>query len=109
MQLWSAGLRYQTIVFRIRFLHETGLALLFGLIMGAVVRYGVTDLGTDPYILKVRPYRLEHSNSSKESLPDVLLLMAHGKTTESLRNKTLAYTFKGEVKDIDNINQVKIS
>jgi hypothetical protein len=40
------------------------------------------------------------------SLPDILLLEARGKARENLLNKTLAYTFKGEVKDIDNINQV---
>ncbi len=37
-----------------RYLHETGLALVFGLIMGAVIRYGVTDLGQDPTSMKVK-------------------------------------------------------
>jgi len=93
---------------KFRFLHETGLALLFGLIMGAVVRYGVTDLGSGPKTMKVRPYRsFENPTSSKVSMPDILLLEARGKARENMLNKTLAYTFKGEVKDIDNINQVR--
>ena len=28
---------------RIRYLHETGLALVYGLVIGAVIRYGVAD------------------------------------------------------------------
>ena len=75
--------------------------------MGAIVRYGVTDLGSGPNIMKVRPYHYhEPVNGSQVGLPDILLLEARGKARETLMNKTLAYTFKGEVKDIDNINQV---
>ncbi len=89
-----------------RFLHETGLALLFGLIMGAIVRYGVTDLGAGPNIMTVKPHFHKTVNGSQVGLPDIVLLEAYGKARETLMNKTLAYTFKGEVKDIDNINQV---
>ena len=28
---------------RIRYLHETGLALVYGLVIGAIIRYGVSD------------------------------------------------------------------
>ena len=57
--------------------------------------------------MKVRPYHYhEPVNGSQVGLPDILLLEARGKARETLMNKTLAYTFKGEVKDIDNINQV---
>ena len=83
--------------------------MLFGLIMGAIIRYGVTDLGSGLKTMKVRPFRYHESvNSSQISLPDILLLEARGKTRENFLNKTLAYTFKGEVKDIDNINQVHL-
>ena len=76
--------------------------------MGAIIRYGVTDLGSGLKTMKVRPYRFhEPLNASQISLPDILLLEARGKARENFLNKTLAYTFKGEVKDIDNINQVK--
>jgi hypothetical protein len=83
------------------------LALLFGLLVGALVRYGFTGLGSAPKILKVRPYRsFDNLNATRVSLPDILLLEARGRPRDSLLNKTLAYTFKGEVKDIDNISQV---
>ena len=39
---------------RIRYLHETGLALFYGLIIGAIVRYGINGFG-DQTIMKVRP------------------------------------------------------
>ncbi len=76
--------------------------------MGAIVRYGVTDLGYGPNIMKVKPQYRYHEpvNGSQAGLPDILLLEATGKARKTLMNKTLAYTFKGEVKDIDNINQV---
>ena len=39
---------------RIRYLHETGLALFYGLIIGAIVRYGINGFG-DQTIMKVKP------------------------------------------------------
>ena len=41
---------------RIRYLHETGLALLYGLVVGAIIRYGVNDFGT-LNTLKVQPLK----------------------------------------------------
>lgn len=42
--------------------------------------------------------------------PDILLLeiqtVLSKKAREKLMNKTLAYTFKGEVKDVEKINQI---
>ena len=77
--------------------------------MGAIVRYGVSDLGTAPKIMKVKPMKMVEAVNATVRLPDILLLEAKGgKGSESLLNKTLAYSFKGEVKDIDNINQVQI-
>ena len=39
---------------RIRYLHETGLALFYGLIIGAIVRYGLNGFG-EQSIMKVKP------------------------------------------------------
>ena len=44
---------------RIRYLHETGLALVYGLVIGAIIKYGVKDFGNVD-ILNVQP------NSRKE-------------------------------------------
>lgn len=84
---------------RIRYLHETGLALFYGLIIGAIVKYGVNGF-EDNTIMRVKPV---HKNDLKNGTPDVLWL----EVTEShkhpmLLNRTLAYTFKGEVRDADS-------
>jgi sodium/hydrogen exchanger-like protein 6/7 len=94
---------------RIRFLHETGLALLLGLIMGAIVHYGISGLGSGPMIIKVQPCKNDSGNNSRISLPNILLLEAFVKSNNTLINKTLEYDFRGEVKDIESINQVSIS
>ena len=40
---------------RIRYLHETGLALVYGLIVGAIIKYGFQDFGKATHI-RVKPY-----------------------------------------------------
>ena len=40
---------------RIRYLHETGLALVYGLVIGAIIKYGVKDFGSVT-TLPVKPF-----------------------------------------------------
>ena len=94
---------------RVWFLHETSLALLLGLVMGAIVHYGIAGLGSGPTVMKVVPCKNDTGNSSRISLPNILLLEAIIRSKEVLMNKTLEYTFRGEVKDVDSINHVSIS
>ena len=86
---------------RVRFLHETGLALFYGLIIGAIVRYGINGFG-DQTIMKVKPItNSELKNSTQNGPPDVLWLEVkaiHNKqAVNHLMNKTLAYSFKGKI------------
>lgn len=82
---------------RVSWLHETGLAVIYGLIVGAIIRYAGT---TTPVIhLPVDP---EPDSKYNLSLPpDTLWLQFPGKLTppnaDPVQNKTYAYTFRGPV------------
>jgi len=88
---------------RIRFLHETGLALIYGLIIGAIIRYVITGFGEDQTVMKVKPLSLDQAkNGTKNGPPDVLWLDVSSLPVynkPAVMNKTLAYSFKGEVRD----------
>ncbi len=91
---------------RIRYLHETGLALFYGLIIGAIVRYGVNGFG-EQSVMKVKPIsNNELKNSTQNGPPDQLWLevktMHNKPAVDQLLNKTLVYTFKGEVRDAND-------
>lgn len=96
---------------RIRFLHETGLALFYGLIIGAIVRFAVTGYGSQT-TLRVKPLGSlqELSNNTNTGPPDFLWLdvkAIHSKhARQQLMNKTLAYSFNGEVRDVNNVNAI---
>ena len=80
------------------------MALFYGLIIGAIVRYGINGFG-DLSKIKVKPVNsLEVKNITGP--PDFLWLeisAIHNQPAVShLLNKTLAYSFKGEVRDADN-------
>ncbi|CAL8073970.1 unnamed protein product [Orchesella dallaii] len=71
---------------RIRYLHETGLAVIYGLIVGAIIRYA--SAATPYFHINVVPQNgTEAFNQSVP--PDALWLRL---------NKTYSYVFKGEVK-----------
>ena len=82
---------------RARFLHETGLAIIYGLIIGAIIRY-VGDANssfTTKKVVLVDPKPLE-------APPDSVLvpLVVNDKTesgTTTVTNKTYVYIFRGQL------------
>ncbi|XP_037960713.1 sodium/hydrogen exchanger 6 isoform X3 [Teleopsis dalmanni] len=88
---------------RVSWLHETGLAVIYGLIVGAVIRYA--DTSTTLIHLVVDPQGDPKFNQTIP--PDTLWLNFPGKlaqnTTdkEPIENKTYAYVFRGQVHDVD--------
>ena len=86
---------------RIRYLHETGLALFYGLVIGCAIRYGITDFG-EQTIMAVKPTNHKVMiNGTQNGPPDILWLQVKGihNSTKYTWNKTLAYSFKGEVSE----------
>ncbi|XP_014477754.1 PREDICTED: sodium/hydrogen exchanger 7 isoform X4 [Dinoponera quadriceps] len=85
---------------RLRFLHETGLAVIYGLIIGAIIRYGFTTSST---ILHM-PVVPDNSSKYNQSVPpDTLWLrFPEDKGGGIVKNKTFAYSFRGEIYKEDN-------
>ncbi|XP_039292281.1 sodium/hydrogen exchanger 6 [Nilaparvata lugens] len=83
---------------RFRFLHETGLAVIYGLIVGAMIRYiGST---TTKLHMSVEPQKADRYNLSLP--PDTLWLRYSVKgASGSLVNKTYGYSFRSEVVDLE--------
>ncbi|KOC65499.1 Sodium/hydrogen exchanger 6 [Habropoda laboriosa] len=91
---------------RLRFLHETGLAVIYGLIIGAIIRYGFTTSST---ILHM-PVVPDNSSKYNQSVPpDTLWLrFPEDKGGGVIKNKTFAYSFRGEIYKQDNEIDLKI-
>ncbi|XP_067216190.1 sodium/hydrogen exchanger 7 isoform X6 [Linepithema humile] len=85
---------------RLRFLHETGLAVIYGLIIGAIIRYGFTPSST---ILHM-PVVPDNTSKYNQSVPpDTLWLrFPEDKGGGIIKNKTFAYSFRGEIHKEDN-------
>ncbi|XP_021702077.1 sodium/hydrogen exchanger 7 isoform X10 [Aedes aegypti] len=87
---------------RVSWLHETGLAVIYGLIVGAIIRYAGTK--TPIIHLSVEP---EPEAKFNQSLPpDSLWLVFPGKlpneaNTPTRANKTYSYSFRGEVAKLE--------
>ncbi|XP_063700085.1 sodium/hydrogen exchanger 7 isoform X3 [Culicoides brevitarsis] len=90
---------------RVAWLHETGLAVIYGLIVGAIIRYAGT---TTPVVhLKVIP-ETEAPKYNLSIPPDTLWFDFPGRTQAQVvnnegpkQNKTYAYTFRSQVVGIE--------
>ncbi|EEB20474.1 sodium/hydrogen exchanger, putative [Pediculus humanus corporis] len=86
---------------RLRFLHETGLAVIYGLIVGALIRY--TGSSNSVTHVSVHP-----QNNTKYNLtvpPDTLWFKfphKHVNSNSIINSKTYSYTFRGEIVDVEN-------
>merc|ERR1712013_665360 len=88
---------------KVAFVHSSGLAIIYGLVIGAIIRYGVVD------DIAVTSLRVKPANSShlkvildQSGPPDQLKLKTAkdlGTIEEEFKNKTWLYEFKGEVAD----------
>ncbi|XP_050088914.1 sodium/hydrogen exchanger 7 isoform X2 [Anopheles aquasalis] len=87
---------------RVSWLHETGLAVIYGLIVGAIIRYAGT---TTPIIhVAVDPQPDVKFNQSLP--PDTLWLkfpgnLPHGSDQPVKANKTYTYSFRGEIANVE--------
>ncbi|XP_033207675.1 sodium/hydrogen exchanger 7 isoform X3 [Belonocnema kinseyi] len=85
---------------RLRFLHETGLAVIYGLIIGAIIRYGFK---TNSEILHMPVQPSPYSKYNESVPPDTLWLhFPEDKGGGVKKNKTFAYNFRGEIFKQDN-------
>uniref|UniRef100_A0A8D8GFX6 Sodium/hydrogen exchanger n=1 Tax=Culex pipiens TaxID=7175 RepID=A0A8D8GFX6_CULPI len=91
---------------RVSWLHETGLAVIYGLIVGAIIRYAgtttpITHVTVDPQL---------DARFNQSLPPDTLWLLFPGKLepvdanspqTPVRANKTYSYSFRGEVAKLE--------
>lgn len=78
---------------RVRFVHETGLAILYGVIMGIIIKYASPDSETTH--IPVVPLNSSFSNMSDP--PDVVWLRVPLKAAGKVVPHTFSYSFQGEV------------
>ncbi|KAL0268570.1 UNVERIFIED_CONTAM: hypothetical protein PYX00_010457 [Menopon gallinae] len=85
---------------RLRFLHETGLAVIYGLIIGALIRY----TGTSNSVTHVSVHANNNTKYNLSVPPDTLWFKFPNKIVNAsvIPNKTYAYTFRGEIMDVEN-------
>ncbi|XP_074110400.1 na[+]/H[+] hydrogen exchanger 3 isoform X1 [Cotesia typhae] len=84
---------------RLRFLHETGLAVIYGLIVGAIIRYALktTDGKNTIHHMPVVT-DTEHNRYNQSVPPDSLWLrFPEDKGGGNIKDKTFSYSFRGEI------------
>lgn len=82
---------------RVSFLHETGLAVIYGLIVGAIIRYA----GSTGEVLHMSVISND-LNYNSSLPPDALALNFPVRSGPLLKNKTYEYTFRGEIQLREN-------
>ncbi|XP_021925908.1 sodium/hydrogen exchanger 7 isoform X3 [Zootermopsis nevadensis] len=84
---------------RFRFLHETGLAVIYGLIVGALIRYA----GSKTPVLHMAVSPEKDSKYNLSLPPDTLWLRFPNRGgNPPLSNKTYAYAFREEIVDVED-------
>ncbi|XP_076261571.1 na[+]/H[+] hydrogen exchanger 3 isoform X7 [Rhynchophorus ferrugineus] len=78
---------------RVSFLHETGLAVIYGLIVGAIIRYS----GSTSQVLNMQVF-VDDSKYNSSIPPDTLSL--HMPKPYSNKNMTFQYVFRNEIDDM---------
>ncbi|XP_063858787.1 sodium/hydrogen exchanger 6-like isoform X2 [Scylla paramamosain] len=76
---------------RARYLHETGLAVIYGLIVGAILRYSGDNTSLSHMRVIAAP-----GEGYKENVPPDTLWFKYAYANSS-QNRTYAYSFKGEI------------
>ncbi|XP_070537705.1 sodium/hydrogen exchanger 6-like [Ptychodera flava] len=84
---------------RFRFLHETGLAMIYGMIVGAIIRYSSRRISRTPYSI--------HEASNYTLAPEILWLYLHH-PNESHPVKTFSYELQGIIHDTISEVQVEL-
>ncbi|XP_035911138.1 sodium/hydrogen exchanger 6 isoform X2 [Anopheles stephensi] len=87
---------------RVSWLHETGLAVIYGLIVGAIIRYA----GTTTPIIHVSVEAEPDAKFNQSLPPDTLWLkfpgnLPHGSDQPVKANKTYTYSFRGELGNVE--------
>ncbi|XP_003740917.1 sodium/hydrogen exchanger 6 [Galendromus occidentalis] len=86
---------------RARFLHETGLAVIFGLMVGASIRYASEE--TETSHLRVVPLNNQTLPDPGSPPDNVFVQLEIQKTPDGSReNRSYAYTFRGELTDVES-------
>ncbi|XP_074657555.1 sodium/hydrogen exchanger 9-like isoform X2 [Tubulanus polymorphus] len=91
---------------RFRFVHETGLSIIYGLVVGAIIRYGGIGSATTHETVELPP----NSSFLGALPPDNLRLrvVIIDETTNTTRPTYYAYDYKGKIKDITSIKNVEL-
>ncbi|KAJ8950292.1 hypothetical protein NQ318_021148 [Aromia moschata] len=79
---------------RVSFLHETGLAVIYGLIVGAIIRYS----GSSSRVLNMQVYANDPQYNS--TLPPDTLSLHFPTSGRPKNNKTFQYVFREEIVDL---------
>ncbi|XP_042889452.1 sodium/hydrogen exchanger 7-like isoform X3 [Penaeus japonicus] len=77
---------------RARYLHETGLAVIYGLIVGAILRYSGDNTPVSHMLVDPKEPQIYQGDAP----PDTLWLK-YGGNVNITQNRTYAYSFRGEI------------